>query len=234
MASIIMTINVINSDNAKNIIRTRRETGMILSALNLFMLGFLKQHPDFPRSAVFWCDGLMGVLYIRLKGGGSVKRLRGVDMLKVALAANEGRCVSILGSCSGAAKAIFTAHQIQINDHYSLESFNLGDLDCGKIALSTKVAIITLPSPMQELLALRLASIQSNSNIHFYCIGGALNMLTNPELDCPKVLQKCGLEFLFRLRTDTLRRFRRILSSFFLVLSNGAGLLKQNITVIRD
>lgn len=228
-----MTIKIISSDNAEQILVNRRGHGMILSALNLFMLGFLKQHRDFPQHAVFWCDGLMGELYILLKGG-ATKRMRGVEMLKVTLAANKGRSVSILGSCSEEAKAELSARQIHISDHNSLELFNLDIFDCNKITLSSDVVIITLPSPKQELLAIRLASIQANAEVHFYCIGGALNMLANPKLDCPYVLQKLGLEFLFRLRTDTLRRISRLISSLFLALSNARGLLKQNIIVIKD
>jgi UDP-N-acetyl-D-mannosaminuronic acid transferase (WecB/TagA/CpsF family) len=231
MGFITMTIQIIDSEGAVNFIQARRETGVVLSALNLFMLGFLRKHPEFPNNAVFWCDGLMGALYMRLKGG-STKRLRGVEMLKAALAANKGRSACILGSCSDSAKKSLAQHGVVVAQHYSLDSLNLDNFDFSSMSLSSDFVLVTLPSPKQELLSLKLADVPTNSNKHFYCIGGALNMLSHPELDCPKYLQVLGLEFVFRLRTDTARRINRLFQSFFGAVRNVRGLASYKVVVI--
>lgn len=226
-----MIIQVIDSEVAVNFIQARRESGVVLSALNLFMLGFLRQHPKFPNDAVFWCDGLMGALYIKLKGG-STKRLRGVEMLKTALKANKGRSACILGSCSDSAKKALAQHGIELTQHYSLDSFDLDSFDCNSVSLSSDFVLVTLPSPKQELLSLKLAAVPAKSNKHFYCIGGALNMLSHPELDCPRYLQILGLEFVFRLKTDTVRRINRLFHSFFGAVRNIPDLVKYKVVVI--
>jgi hypothetical protein len=231
MGFIIMTIQVIDSESAVNFIQARGETGVILSALNLFMLGFLRQHPEFPNSAVFWCDGLMGELYMKLKGC-STKRLRGVEMLKAALVGNKGRSACILGSCSDSARKALAQRGIELTQHYTLDSLNLDTFDCSSMSLSSDLVLVTLPSPKQELLSLRLADVPTNSNKHFYCIGGALNMLSHPELDCPRYLQVLGLEFVFRLRTDTARRINRLFQSFFGALRNLRRLARYKVVVI--
>lgn len=226
-----MKIQVINSKNVTNFIQTHRKTGVILSALNLFMLGFLRQHPEFPNSAIFWCDGLMGALFMKAKGY-STKRLRGIEMLKVALEANSGRSVCIIGSCSDFGKKVLVQHGVEITQHYNLDSLNLDNFDCSSLSLSSDFVLVTLPSPKQELLSLKLASIPANSDMHFFCIGGALNMLAHPELDCPRYFRVLGLEFLFRLRTDTVRRTNRLVKSSFSAAINILELAKCELFVI--
>lgn len=228
-----MTIRVINSEGAVNFIQARRETGVILSALNLFMLGFLREHPEFPDSAVFWCDGLVGALYTKLKRG-SIKRLRGVEMLKAVLTANKGRSGCVLGSCSDSAKKVLAQYGIVVREHYSLDSLNIDNFDCSSMSLSSDFVLVTLPSPKQELLSLKLAGVPANSKKHFYCIGGALNMLSHPELDCPRYLQVLGLEFVFRLRTDTARRISRLFQSFFRAVRNIRVLATYKVVVINQ
>ena len=226
-----MTIRVIDSESAVNFIQARYETGVILSALNLFMLSFLRQQPEFPKSAVFWCDGLMGALFIKLKGC-FTKRLRGVDMLKAALVANKGRSACILGSCSDSARKLLVQRGVELIQHYSLDSFELNSFDYCSVSLTSDFVIVTLPSPKQELLSLKLAALPANSKKHFYCIGGALNMLSHPDLDCPRFLQILGLEFVFRLKTDTVRRINRLCQSFFGAALNISNLAKYNVYVI--
>lgn len=226
-----MKIQVLDSQAAVNFIRARRESGLVLSALNLFMLGFLRHNPEFPNEAVFWCDGLMGELYMKLKGC-SIKRIRGVELLKAVLLANKGRSACVLGSCSDSARKALAQCGVEVAQHYSLDSLNLDDFDFSLISLSSDFVLVTLPSPKQELLSLKLAKQPTNSNKHFYCIGGALNMLSHPELDCPRFLQLLGLEFIFRLKTDTLRRISRLIQSFLGALRNISSLANYAVIVI--
>ena len=226
-----MKIQVLDSKAAVNFIQARRESGLVLSALNLFMLGFLRNHPEFPKDAVFWCDGLMGKLYIKLKGC-LTKRIRGVEMLKAVLVANKGRSACVLGSCSDSTRKALTHRGVEVAQHYSLDSLNLDTFDFSSISPSSDFVLIALPSPKQELLSMKLAKQPANVNKHFYCIGGALDMLFDPELDCPRFLQLLGLEFIFRLKKDTFRRINRLIQSFFRALLNISRLSNYTVIVI--
>jgi hypothetical protein len=227
-----MTIRVIDSSTSINILQQRQRSGLILSALNLFMLGFFKEQTDFPQSSLFWCDGLLGARFVRAKGI-DVKQLRGVDMLRAILAAHKGQDVSVLGSCNAHASACLARSGVSLKDHFSLEGFQPESFVPHDLHLTTQVAIIALPSPKQELLALKLAALPQNAAVNFYCIGGALNMLASPELDCPAGYQKIGLEFVFRLRTDTKRRLRRLFESAAKACSNWKYLCKQSVSLIQ-
>jgi UDP-N-acetyl-D-mannosaminuronic acid transferase (WecB/TagA/CpsF family) len=209
-------IRVLDKHNLEKFIQ-KKDEGFILSALNLFMLGFLKRNKAFPKHAYFWCDGIFGVLFLRLKGY-STPKFPGVNLLKQLISYHQGHDVSILGSMTKAGLILLESEKLTIVEHYPLPDLieeDLGSINC---QISTKVVFITLPSPKQELLALNLAKKYHNLNI--YCIGGALNMLAHPELDCPSFLRRCGLEFLFRLRSDTKRRTLRLFLSLFRAVSN--------------
>ena len=76
--------------------------------------------------------------------------------------------------------------------------------------------IITLPTPKQE----QLSQLIANDNKHFkiICIGGAISMASGDEKLIPKFLEDKGLEFIWRLRTDTKRRLFRLFYTAFYYL----------------
>ena len=83
---------------------------------------------------------------------------------------------------------------------------------------------MTLPTPKQEQVAQYIVS--KNFNYKILCVGGALNMLTGKEKPCPKFLENYGLETIWRLRTDTLRRTSRLFKTIIIFISHGIFLRK--------
>tara|TARA_Y100001935_G_scaffold139716_1_gene115477 strand:+ start:146 stop:811 length:666 start_codon:yes stop_codon:yes gene_type:complete len=75
------------------------------------------------------------------------------------------------------------------------------------------IVIINIPSPKQEELAVLLS--EKNPETQFFCTGGALNMLLGEEKIVPEIINKIGLEWLWRLRNDTKRRIKRLMTILF-------------------
>ena len=76
--------------------------------------------------------------------------------------------------------------------------------------------LITLPTPKQEMLSYEI--IKKNKYYKIICIGGGLSITTGEIKKCPKILSKLGLEFAWRLRTDTFRRLKRLFFTFSIYL----------------
>ena len=57
-----------------------------------------------------------------------------------------------------------------------------------------------------------------NKNFHIICIGGGLKMASGEEKPPPKSLENYGLETIWRLRNETIRRITRLLFSFYYFL----------------
>ncbi len=68
---------------------------------------------------------------------------------------------------------------------------------------------IGIGSPNQVLLAKRLREAFPKATI--FCVGAALNLLTGVKPMAPKLLQRLGLEWLFRLVVEPRRLWRRYL-----------------------
>ncbi|CAO6130756.1 WcaA Glycosyltransferases involved in cell wall biogenesis [Candidatus Pelagibacterales bacterium] len=74
-----------------------------------------------------------------------------------------------------------------------------------------QLTFITLPSPKQEQIAKHLS--EKNRSFKIICIGGSISMLSGDEKPVPNVLS--NFEFIWRLRTDPIRRINRLIISFF-------------------
>jgi glycosyltransferase involved in cell wall biosynthesis len=71
-----------------------------------------------------------------------------------------------------------------------------------------ELIILTLPTPKQEIIAEYIA--KHHSNFKIICAGAAVAMLSGDEKIVPKFLEVLGLEFLWRLKSDTKRRIKRL------------------------
>ena len=79
-----------------------------------------------------------------------------------------------------------------------------------------EVCILTLPTPKQEQCANIIA--QKSDNYKIICIGGAINMASGIEREIPLILDALGLEFIWRLKNDPMRRLKRLLETFFIYI----------------
>ncbi len=75
--------------------------------------------------------------------------------------------------------------------------------------IATESVVLCIPSAKQEKLA---ALLVSRMDLKVYCFGGALNMLAGAERAAPEPVSRMGLEWLWRLHSDTRRRFARLLA----------------------
>jgi glycosyltransferase len=81
-----------------------------------------------------------------------------------------------------------------------------------------ELTIICLPTPMQELCAMFIAS--KSKKFKIICVGGALHMLTGNERPISDKYDFPFFETLYRLRNDTRRRIMRLLRAFFYLIMN--------------
>ena len=73
-----------------------------------------------------------------------------------------------------------------------------------------------MPTPKQEIIAEYLKD--RNKTFYIICIGGGLKMASGEEKPPPKSFENYGLETIWRLRNETIRRITRLLSSFYYFL----------------
>lgn len=192
----------------------------ILVALNLAFLGsFVKFKCLNSNKIIFWPDGLFSKFFKN-----KIKKIPGREIIDNIKINNYIKKIFVLGNLDKKGvhylKEKFKNKVIRIINLPFDTWQNLYDFLPNYIKTNIKkneLLIITLPTPKQELLALKLAN--NNKNYKIICIGGALNIISGKEKVTPNLMYNYNLEFLWRLRFDTYRRIKRLIytSTYFIL-----------------
>lgn len=196
----------------KSIKNLNFKKNFILSALNLAFLGsYSKGEIQTNDELINWPDGIFAKFMNK-----NLKKIPGRDIVRKLNIPTHIKKITIVGNLSkrsrlylkNSLKRKINQIQLPFGDYSKLiKNFNY------KIK-KNELIFITLPTPKQEQLANYLKS--KNSYFKIICIGGSINIASGEEIEVPKYLSK--LEFLWRLRFDTLRRLKRLINTYLYYL----------------
>ena len=164
-------------------------------------------------------DGMPLVWAARRSGLKALRRrAAGPEVMKNAIDKSEGRQVShfLLGTNQETLSLLRT----EILERWPTASIagslapkygDFSDADVLAYANAAKssgadLVWLGLSSPRQDILAHRLARHTSQTLL---CVGAAFDFIAGTKATCPALLQRFGLEWLFRLATEPRRLFRR-------------------------
>ena len=82
------------------------------------------------------------------------------------------------------------------------------------IIFKNDIIFLTLPTPKQEQIAIELA--KKNNHYKIICIGASISIASGQEKTVPRYLE--NFEFLWRLRTEPVRRINRLFVSLYYFL----------------
>jgi len=199
-------IKIVN--NVKKIDFTKK---FVLSGINLAFLAYLyKKKIKLYDGLIGWPDGIFSK-----KIDPSLKKIPGRDLIKNLILPKFIKRIHVIGNMTNKnfnfLKKKF-ANRIIENTKLPYGSMTKILLATKKIKIKiNELYLITLPTPKQELIAEQL--IKSKNKYNIICIGGGLNIASGDEVAIPKNLEKLGLEFMWRLRVDTIRRIFRLIET---------------------
>ena len=179
----------------------------ILSAMNLAFLGyFIKKEVTFHKNQYHWLDGVWAKRYI------GIKKKPGRELVSKLRVPTNIATIYVIGN-------ITKKTTIYLKNKFKKKIINI-KLPYAPISILKKtkyilpknvLTFITLPTPKQEQMAYNLA--KNNKNYKIICIGASLAIASGEEKKVPNFLS--NYEFIWRLRTDTLRRIKRLLESLY-------------------
>jgi len=180
----------------------------ILSALNLAFLGnYVKGKIKIENNLICWPDG-----YFAKTIDSTLYKVPGRDLINSLNIPKNIKEILVLGNLSVKSK-----NYLKKKFKKKILNINLPYADVEKIIKKKKFIIkkkqlifITLPTPKQEILAQHLA--KTNKNYKIICIGGSISITSGEEMPVPVFINY--LEFLWRLRYETLRRIIRLIDTF--------------------
>ena len=194
----------------ENLNKFNSECNFILSALNLAFIGYVQAKKINPnKNFIIWPDGVFAVKH------GCKTKIPGRVLIRKLKNTNKIKKIIVMGNCS-------KKELLFLKLKFKLDVMNIklkfGDFNTIIKSLpaikKNYLYILTLPTPLQEQVASYIS--EKFRNFKIICIGGGLKMAAGLEKDCPKLLYKLGLEFIWRLRGDTKRRILRLLYTFIM------------------
>ena len=182
----------------------------ILSALNLAFLGYIQKKTIYPVSSLYtWPDGIFAKKFI------NYDKISGAKLLQKLIIPGYIKKIHVFGNLTDVSKKFLIKRYKKeiIHTKLSYKPVDKQNLDFSKIT-KNEIIFITLPTPKQEILAYLI-----KKKLSFYkiiCIGGAISIASKEITDVPKFL--INHEYIWRLKTDTIRRLIRLFDSYFYYL----------------
>ena len=197
-------INILNNIRSINF-----KENFVLSALNLAFLGYFASYKinNF-KELITWPDGIFSKLY-----GHSIKKIPGREIIRRLKLPKEIKEIVILGNISPRSLKYLKKRfklPVQHRPLPYLDAEGLKKITNFKTR-KNQLIFVTLPTPKQEIIAKKLASI--NKCYFIICIGASINIASGEEQEVPKYFK--SFEFLWRLKYETSRRVKRLIESFF-------------------
>ena len=202
----------------KNIDNIPFEKNFSLSGLNLAFLGYwVKKKIKLKENIYLWPDG---IFYKRFFNDKFINKIPGRKIVSDLKIPNNIKKIYVAGNLNDISKKYLQSIYAKEIIHIPLPIDDVNYLYQKYLNFEfsdTDLLFLTLPTPKQEQLA---ELISKNSKFYkIFCVGGAVNMASGIEKPVPLIIEKMNLEFIWRLRTDTIRRLRRLfISSSFYIL----------------
>jgi exopolysaccharide biosynthesis WecB/TagA/CpsF family protein len=182
-----------------------------LSGLNLAFIGYLSQGKIKLRKYILlWPDGIFHKRFYNIKS----KKISGRALIQAMILPKFIKNIYVLGNLSGVAKKYlqnnFKKNVIHISLPYGSPEYIFKSVKTS--FYEEDIILITLPTPTQELVSELI--VKKNKHYKIICLGGALEMASGNDMPVPTFLENLGLEFIWRLRSETTRRLKRLIITF--------------------
>ena len=194
-----------------NISKIPFEKNFSLSGLNLAFIGYYNLNViRLHENLYLWPDGIFAKRFYnnisKIPGRSIIKNIKLPELIKK---------IYVIGNLTEKSKIylenLYKRNVVHIGLPYG-EVEDLFNNHCKINFSNSDLIIITLPTPKQELMSEMIRNYSKNYKI--LCVGGAVTMASGEEKQIPSFFENYGLEFLWRLKTDTRRRIYRLFVSF--------------------
>ena len=215
----ILSIKKVSKRYKFNIIKNAEsipyKKNFVLSGLNLAFLGYWSEKKiNLYENLVHWPDGLFkNIIFSK-----NIKKIPGRTLVKQMKIEKEIKNLIVAGNCSETSKKYLDIKFKNVRKTYIPLPFGKSE-DLAEFIPEMKnddLLFLTLPTPKQEQVAEILVSKFEHYKI--ICIGAGIEMASGNEKGVPEYLENYGFEAIYRLKTDTIRRIRRLTESLFFLL----------------
>lgn len=184
------------------------EKSFILVALNMASLSYMSLLYENAKNIIFWIDGVCARFIIK-----NYVKTAGRKVIQNLSLPKKIQNIYLLGKNSDKQfNYIYNTLKRKVefvelpffNNFYETSRFKLNLKD-------NSLVLINISTPKQEIIAKNLLKNNSSKKIFIFCLGGGIAMAAGEEKVVPEIFEKLNLEWLWRLKTDTLFRMKRLI-----------------------
>ena len=206
----ISKINIypIKINYVKKLERIPFDESFILVALNMASLAYMKLFYLNISKMLFWLDGYSSKFVIN-----NFIKIPGREVLKKINSKNKISNIYLCGNDSEKQKK-YTKELFNKDVKFkSVPMFNsYKEINNYKVNFEeNSLIIINISTPKQEILAQNILNKNKNKKLFIFCLGGGIAMACGEEKIIPSSIEKLNLEWLWRLRTNTWFRLKRLI-----------------------
>lgn len=191
------------------------ENSFIFVALNMASLSYMNLLYDNYKNIIFWIDGVCAKFiiknFIKTAGRKVIDKITLPEKIQnVYLFGNKSdKQVNYIEKKLNRKIELIELPYFKNLYETSKYNFNLEN---------NSLVLINIATPKQEIIAKNLFKFNFTKNIFIFCLGGGIAMASGEEEVVPEKIEKLNLEWLWRLKTDTFFRLKRLLrtSSVFM------------------
>lgn len=184
------------------------ERSFMLVALNMASLSYMNLLYENYKNVIFWLDGVCARFIIK-----NYTKTAGRKIIeKISLPENI-KNIYLLGKKSEKQLNYLQDKLNRKTKFIELPFFyNFQEASMFKLKLDdNSLVLLNIATPKQEIIAKNLLKFNSSKKIFVFCLGGGIAMAAGEEKVVPDNIEKLNLEWLWRLKTDTFFRLRRLI-----------------------
>ena len=180
----------------------------MLVALNMASLSYMNLLYQNYKNIIFWIDGVCAKFiiknYIKTAGRKIIESItvpKNIENIYLCGKRSEKQINYIQNILNRKVKFIEMPF---FNNFQEASLFKL-KLD------DNSLVFLNIATPKQEIIGNNLLKFNSSKKIFVFCLGGGIAMAAGEEKIVPENIEKLNLEWLWRLKTDTFFRLRRLI-----------------------
>ena len=184
------------------------DKSFIFVALNMASLSYINMFYLNSKNIIFWIDGVCSKFIIK-----NYKKTAGRKIIEKINLPIDIKNVYLCGKKS--------KKQIDYIENKFERKVDFLELPYFKNFIETSkfrthlndnsVVILNISTPKQEIIAKNILKFNKNKKIFIFCLGGGVAMASGEEDVVPEKIENLNLEWLWRLRTDTYFRLKRLI-----------------------
>ena len=180
----------------------------MLVALNMASLSYMSLLYENYKNVIFWLDGVCARFIIK-----NYTKTAGRKVIeKISLPDN----IQNIYLCGKKSDKQLDYIQKKFNrkvEFIELPFFkNFHETSMFKLKLNdNSLVLLNIATPKQEIIAKNLLKFNYSKKIFIFCLGGGIAMAAGEEKVVPETIEKLNLEWLWRLKTDTYFRLKRLI-----------------------